>query len=104
MKNNDELVDKFWANLRRADMDQSKLGFGLETRVLANLRASRKSASLSLLQLAGRLCFVSLCALLLLGVYLPMEVEAFEFNHFAETLAGANDDVATIFTLNGGSQ
>ncbi|MDR2463172.1 MAG: hypothetical protein LBD30_05270 [Verrucomicrobiales bacterium] len=93
MKNN-EMTDRFWARLRHADRDQSRLEFGLETRVLARVRESRQTRPLSLLQLAGRFCLGALCALLLLGLYLPATVNAIEFSNLVR--AAAADDGADL--------
>jgi hypothetical protein len=105
MQNNDEIVDKFWAKMRRADMDQSKLEYGFETRVLAQIREQQKKKSLSLLQLASRFCLASLCALLLLGLYLPTTVNAIEFSSLVQTVSSNDEsaDVASMFA-NGDAQ
>jgi hypothetical protein len=97
MKNNDELVDNFWAKLRRADLDQTGLEYGLETRVMARLREIRRPGSLSLLQLAGRFCLASLCALLLLSLYLPSTVNAIEFSGLVEAVT--SDDSSSVAGL-----
>ena len=93
MNNDDWLVDKFWASLRRADTDRSRSAYGFDTRVLAHIRALRNRPSL--LQLAGKFCPVAFCAVLLLAIYLPMQVEAFEADRLAEIITG--DDRADIF-------
>ncbi|MDR1191846.1 MAG: hypothetical protein LBK60_09340 [Verrucomicrobiales bacterium] len=95
--NDDEMIDQFWARLRHADRDQSRLGFGLETRVLARVRESRKARPLSLLQLAGRFCLGSLCAVLLLGMWLPSTVNALEFSNLWQV--AADDDGAGLETF-----
>ena len=97
MKNDDWLIDKFRAAMRRADTDNSRLEFGFETRVLARIRAARNRPSL--LQLAGKFCLASFCAALLLGIYLPVQVEAFETKRLAEAITG--DDSADIFIVGG---
>ncbi|MDR1305409.1 MAG: hypothetical protein LBK76_09335 [Verrucomicrobiales bacterium] len=99
MKQHDEMVDRFWAGLRRADREQGRLAYGLETRVMARLREQRRAGPLSLLQLAGRCCLAACCALLLLGLYVPLTVNTIEFADLVEAVA--NDEqpgLAGLFT------
>jgi len=103
MNEHDKIVDQFWAKLRRADLDQSKLEFGLETRVMARIRESRQKSSFSLLSLASRFCVVSFCLVALLAVYLPMQVQASNDDTLVESFVGAtnnNGDDLGSFYLN----
>jgi hypothetical protein len=102
MNDHDEIVDKFWAKLRRADLDQSRLEFGLEARVMAKIRVARQRNSFSLLELASRFCLVSFCFVALLAVYLPTQVQASNEETLVDSLVsnvngGSNDDLGSFY-------